>query len=105
LVTLTRYVAAASVDGTSTMIVVFVKELTVLDAPPTVTVGATPFGLKFEPDRIMAPLDKLTAAPSIAGVCAWLASGAIRISSRMDNRPADVVSKLQRFVESSNSSG
>lgn len=103
--TLTRYVPAASVDGTSTTIVVFVNELTVLDAPPTVTVGATPAGLKFEPERVMAPLAKLTVAPSIAGVCAWQTSGAVRISKRMDNRPADVVSKLQRFVESSNSFG
>jgi hypothetical protein len=104
-VTLTRYVPAASVVGTCTTIVVFVKEPTVLDVPPTVTVGATPLGLKFEPDRVMAPLARLTVAYTIEGVCAWLTTGATRISNRMHNRPADVVLKLQRFVESSNSSG
>jgi hypothetical protein len=51
LVTVTRYVAAAKVEGTSTTIDVFVNEYTVRDVPPTVTVGATPFVLKFEPAR------------------------------------------------------
>jgi hypothetical protein len=49
LVTVTRYVAAAKVFGTSISIVVFVKEYTEREVPPTVTVGATPVGLKFEP--------------------------------------------------------
>jgi hypothetical protein len=44
-------VAAASVGGTSTTTVAFVKENTVWETPPTVTVGATPVGLKFEPPR------------------------------------------------------
>src|SRR5580698_9352413 len=48
-VTFTRYVADARVDGTSTTIAVFVNEYTVRGVPPTVTVGATPEGLKFEP--------------------------------------------------------
>jgi hypothetical protein len=46
-------VAAASVDGTSTMISAFVNEYTVREVPPTVTVGATLVGLKFEPARAM----------------------------------------------------
>jgi hypothetical protein len=49
LVTVTRYVAAASVDGTSITIAVLVNEYTVRAVPPTVAVGATPEGLKFEP--------------------------------------------------------
>jgi hypothetical protein len=53
LVTVTRYVAGARVDGTSTTIDMFVNEYTVRDVPPTITVGATPFGLKFEPTREM----------------------------------------------------
>jgi hypothetical protein len=53
LVILTRYVAAGNVDGTSNAIAVFVNEYTVREVPPTVTVGATPVGLKFEPTREM----------------------------------------------------
>lgn len=53
LVTVTRYVAGARVDGTSTTIDMFVNEYTVRDVPPTITVGATPVGLKFEPTREM----------------------------------------------------
>jgi hypothetical protein len=51
LVTVARYVAAARLDGTSTTIAVFVNEYTVREVPPTVTVGATPVGLKWEPTR------------------------------------------------------
>ena len=47
--TVTRYVAAARVDGTSTTIAVFVNENTAREVPPTVTVGATLVGLKFVP--------------------------------------------------------
>jgi hypothetical protein len=99
LVTLTKYVAAASVDGTSTTIVVFVNEFTVLDVPPTVTVGATPFGLKFEPDRVICPPVRLTTASLITGVCAWLTSGATRISNRMQSLPDGSELKLQHFIK------
>jgi hypothetical protein len=46
-------VAAGKLDGTSTTSAVFVNEYTVRDVPPTVTVGATLAGLKFEPAREM----------------------------------------------------
>jgi hypothetical protein len=53
LVTVTRYVAAARVAGTSTTIDVFVNENTVREFTPSFTVGAAPVGLKFEPSREM----------------------------------------------------
>jgi hypothetical protein len=49
LVRVTRYEAAARVNGTSTTTSVSVNEKTVLEIPPTVTVGAAPVGLKFAP--------------------------------------------------------
>jgi hypothetical protein len=51
LVTVTRYVAAGRLDGTSTTSAVFLNEYTIWVVLPTVTVGATPVGLKLEPDK------------------------------------------------------
>jgi hypothetical protein len=53
LVTVTRYVPAAKLAGTATTTSVFVNEDTLREVAPTVTVGATPDGLKFEPVRVM----------------------------------------------------
>jgi hypothetical protein len=83
------------------MIDVFENEATVSEVPPTVTVGATPVGLKFEPARVILPVVKFTVASSITGVCAWLTSGTQRISNRAPILPADDVLNLQCFIESS----
>jgi hypothetical protein len=58
LVTVTRYVPAAKVVGTAATIAVFEKVDTVREVPPTVIVGATPVGLKFEPARVRLPVVK-----------------------------------------------
>jgi hypothetical protein len=94
-------VPAARVVGTSATIDVFENEATVSEVPPTVTVGLTPVGLKFEPVRVSLPVVKFTVASSTTGVCAWLTSGTERTNNKAPILPADDLFNLQCFIESS----